>query len=409
MTLHSSQDVISSLELVEDVLGVAEHLRFDEYAFPLYLFEHGQQVLLHLLLSGRLKLLLDLLAVLQPLQLFVAPIDNFLLHKSLHSLLDCMLQRREVNLLRCEELVQRLLLLEPIRNHVSVAIPLVHPLVELASVALSALGHLLEDGGSEGLPLLDHLGRVRHLCFVRRSLLLSLGLVLGPHLRLLVVCALVTVLVLLGAVDYDQTITLEVVEEGDYSGVDVAGRLREDPPLVLLLVVGLFGLSCSLCSLLRIILGWSLAFGSLRVRCRLLEILLADALTLLLQQLLLLLGGLFTGLDLLEQKVALPATGSPFSATWVSCLPAGLQSFLAVLLVGVLDQGECLRVEHLDRPSEALCLFIHRRALWPEMQLEYSLHHVVVLHFSVGIVAGSWAVRQSRIAPEHEVGEGNLV
>ena len=135
MTLHSSRDVISSLELVEDVLGVAEHLRFDEYAFPLYLFEHGQQVLLHLLLSGRLELLLDFLAVLQPLQLFVTPIDNFLLHKSLHSLLNCMLQRREVNLLRREDLVQRLLLLEPIRNQVSVAIPLVHPLVELASVA----------------------------------------------------------------------------------------------------------------------------------------------------------------------------------------------------------------------------------------------------------------------------------
>ena len=213
MTPHSSRDVISSLELVEDVLGVAEHLRFDEYAFPLYLFEHGQQVLLHLLLSGRLKLLLDFLAVLQPLQLFVTPIDNFLLHKILHSLLNCMLQSREVNLLSRENLVQRLLLLEPIRDHVSVAIPLVHPLIELAPVALSALGHLLKDGGSEGLPLLDHLSRVRHLRFMSRSLLLSLCLVLGPNLRLLFVCALVTVFVGLVAGYHDQTITLEMIEE----------------------------------------------------------------------------------------------------------------------------------------------------------------------------------------------------
>ena len=91
-----------------------------------------------------------------------------------------------------------------------------------------------------------------------------------------------------------------MAEEGDYSVVDVAGRLREDPSLVLLLFVGLVGLSCSLCSLLRVILGWSLAFGTLGVRCRLLKILLADTLTLLLQKLLLLLSGLFTSLHLLE-------------------------------------------------------------------------------------------------------------
>ena len=304
-----------------------------------------------------------------------------------------MLQRREVNLLSCEDLVQRLLLLEPIRDHVSVAIPLVHPLVELTSVALSALGHLLKDGGSEGLPLLDHLARVRHLCFMRGSFLFSLGLVLGPNIRLLVVCALVTILVGLIAVYHDQSIPLEVVEEGDYTGVDVAGRLREDPSLVLLLLVGLLRLSCPLRSLLRVILGWSLAFGTLGVRCRLLEILLADTLTLLLQQLLLLFREFFTSLYLLLEEEALPAAGSLLSTAWVSRLPTSLQSFLAVLFIGVLDQSKGLRVEHLGCPRDAFCILIHRFAFRPFMQLEHGLHHVVVLHFSVRIVAWSWAIR----------------
>ena len=88
-----------SLELVEDVLGIVERLRLNQDTLLLYLLQDGQQVLLHLLLDSLLKLSFHFLAVFEPFQLFLSPLDDLFLDQVFNSLVDCRLQRPQVYLL----------------------------------------------------------------------------------------------------------------------------------------------------------------------------------------------------------------------------------------------------------------------------------------------------------------------
>lgn len=147
--------------------------------------------------------------------MLIAALYDLILDKILYSLVNSSLQSSQVNLLLTEQLKQSLLLLKPLRNHVSIAITLVHALSEQLLVLRAALGNPLKDRSSELVSLLDHLGSVRHLLLVSSFLFFLPFLVGADHFLLLLVGALATVLLWIFASDRDQTLTLEMVQEGD--------------------------------------------------------------------------------------------------------------------------------------------------------------------------------------------------
>lgn len=279
------------------------------------------------------------------------------------------------------------MLLETVRDQITVAVALVHTLTKLLFVPRAAFGDLNEDGRAERVTLANHLACVCHMLLMHGSLLLTSFLRLHPHLIFLIICALVTVLVLVGAWDFDQAFTLKVFEERDDAGVDVAGGLREDALLRLILILSFhLGGRGSLCSFLWIGLGWSLTLGALASSRLLFHILLADAFAALFEHFKLLFSQLRARFLLLEKRIALSAPGGLFGTARIGSFPTGLQSLLTVLLVSILDKSERLRVEHLDGPVNTFSLIVLRLALGPEMEEEDSLDHIVVLDFLAFLV-----------------------
>lgn len=153
-------------------------------------------------------------------------LDNFLPHESFLSLFDCCLQKCYVNLLCSEKVGHSFLLLQPVGNHLTVVVSLLHAFTKLALVLLTTLGDPLEDNCTELVALLDHVSRLLHLLLVGSTLFLPLGLILAQHLLLLFIGALATIDVRVETLDHDETIALEVVKEGHDVLIDVIGRLR---------------------------------------------------------------------------------------------------------------------------------------------------------------------------------------
>ena len=137
------------------------------------------------------------------------------------------------------------------------------------------------------------------MLLVRDAFFFALGLIFGAHLLLFIVAALTTVGICLFATNLDQSLTLEVVQEADNSCIDVAGWLRKDATTGFLLFFSLISDSSTLGSLLGVRLGRGLALATLNLG-NLFHVLLADTLTLLFHELLLLFGEFLTCGNLLR-------------------------------------------------------------------------------------------------------------
>mmetsp|Transcript_36769 Transcript_36769/g.48251 ORF Transcript_36769/g.48251 Transcript_36769/m.48251 type:complete len:281 (-) Transcript_36769:2940-3782(-) len=245
-----------------------------------------------------------------------------------------------------------------------------------------------------------------HVLLVSGALFLTSLLRLHPHFFLLIIAALAAVLVLLGARDLDQASALEVLQERHNARVHVTRRLWQDTLLRLVFFLDL-GLSRGAFSgLLGVSLSGSLALTTLGSDLLLL-ILLSDAFAALTESLLLFLCELLTQFLLLEQEVALATLGSLLSAARVSCLPAGLEGLLAILLIRVLHQSQSLRVEHLDAPGDVLGLLACGLAFRPQMEHEECLDDIIVLDFLVRLFAR--AISESLVASEQEMRQVDLV
>lgn len=235
-----------------------------------------------------------LLAVFEPLELFVRTLDDFITHDCLHSLVYSCLESSYVDLFGSEKFKQSLLLLETVRNQITIRVSLVHTLAELLLVIGAALRDLHEYGLTERFSLANHIRSMLHVLLVSCTLLFAGLCSLDLNFLLFFFSTLVAVLILVCTWNLNQASALKVFQEGDDARVHMACRLRQHSLLRLVLLLSFLLSSCStLCSLLRIRLSRSFFTTSFRLNLLLL-ILLFDAFTFLFQDLLFLLSELFS-------------------------------------------------------------------------------------------------------------------
>ena len=169
----------------------------------------------------------------------------------------------------------------------------------------------------------------------------SLGLVFSSHFALFIISSLAAISISLFALDLNQSFTLEVVQEGDDTLVDVVAGFGEHSLLRLFLLVSLLCDRRTLGCLLRVGLRRSFALTTFGLGS-LFHVFFADPLTLLFKNFLFFLGKLLATGDFLLEKVALSAASCFLGSARIVGLPAGLESLLAVLFVRVLDQSKRL-------------------------------------------------------------------
>lgn len=115
----------TSLKLCHDILGVCDSLGFDKDIFPLDLVQNCLDVLFNLFGDCSRKLLLNLLAVLQPSQLLITAVDHILFDLGLRSCVNRTLKGVQVDLLLGKQVNQSLLHRLSVHDHLSVAVALV--------------------------------------------------------------------------------------------------------------------------------------------------------------------------------------------------------------------------------------------------------------------------------------------
>ena len=115
----------TSLKLCHDILGVCDSLGFDKDIFPLNLVQNCLDVLFNLFGDCSRKLLLNLLAVLQPSQLLITAVDHILFDLGLRSCVNRTLKGVQVDLLLGKQVDQSLLHRLSVHDHLSVAVALV--------------------------------------------------------------------------------------------------------------------------------------------------------------------------------------------------------------------------------------------------------------------------------------------
>lgn len=115
----------TSLKLCHDILGVCDSLGFDKDIFPLDLVQNCLDVLFNLFGDCSRKLLLNLLAVLQPSQLLITAVDHILFDLGLRSCVNRTLKGVQVDLLLGKQVDQSLLHRLSVHDHLSVAVALV--------------------------------------------------------------------------------------------------------------------------------------------------------------------------------------------------------------------------------------------------------------------------------------------